>query len=371
MVKSDNIPLVDLKAQYLKIKHEIDKAISDCISEGTFVKGRLVTDFENSFADYIGTKYCVGCGNGTDALELILKSLGIGPGDEVIVPALTWIATAEAVNNVGAEPVFVDVNICNYTIDVEKIEEKITKHTKAIIPVHLYGCPADMIEIMRISTTHGLFVVEDCAQAHGAKYQDKKIGTFGIASAFSFFPSKNLGAFGDGGAVMTSNEELADKIKMIANHGQLYKRHTHSVVGRNSRLDTIQAAVLNVKLSHLDNWNNARREAANQYNSRLRQNSTLILPEFEENKEHVYHLFVIRSGRRDKLIEALDKANIACGIHYPTPLPFIDAYRYKNHNTAEFPVVSRLVKEILSIPIYPEITISQIQRICDEILKIC
>jgi len=370
MKSTDKIPLVDLNIQYLGIKEEIDNAIIDCINEGIFIKGHRVTEFENSFSKFIGTAFCIGCGNGTDALELILKSLNIGIGDEVIVPALTWIATAEAVNNVGAEPVFVDVDNSNYTIDVGKIEEKITKKTKAIIAVHLYGNPADMSEIMSIADAYELFVVEDCAQAHGAEYFGRKIGTFGIASAFSFFPSKNLGAFGDGGAIVTNNVDIANKARMLSNHGQLQFRHTHSVIGRNSRLDTIQAAVLMVKLPYLDRWNNARRVAANLYLSCLNQNSRIILPQINENKDHVYHLFVIRSKQREKLIEQLTYANIATGIHYPRPLPFLDAYRYKNHKVKDFPVAVELVNEILSIPIFPEIINSQITRICNEISKI-
>ena len=263
------IQRVDLKALYLELKEEIDKAVSDCIAESNFIKGKIVSQFENAFSKYLGLNYCVGCGNGTDALELILKSLNIGIGDEVIVPALTWIATAEAVNNVGAEPIFVDINQDNYTIDVSKIEEKITSKTKAIIPVHLYGCPADMNEIIRIAKEYELFIVEDCAQAHGAEYSGKKVGTFGIAAAFSFFPSKNLGAFGDGGAVVTNNEELANKVRMISNHGQLQTRHLHAVIGRNSRLDSIQASVLNVKLPYLDKWNTNRIKVSQLYKFRL------------------------------------------------------------------------------------------------------
>ena len=242
------IPFVDLNAQYQSIKSEVDTAVQECINEGNFIKGRAVCEFEKAFADYLGADYCLGCGNGTDALEIILSSLHIGPGDEVIVPALTWISTAEAVNNTGAEPVFVDVNKDNYTIDYSKIEEKITSRTKAIIPVHLYGCPAAMEEINNIAVKHGLHVIEDCAQSHGANYRGVKTGTIGIASAFSFFPSKNLGAYGDGGAIVTSNKELYETARMISNHGQLKTKHNHTIIGRNSRLDSLQASVLNVKL---------------------------------------------------------------------------------------------------------------------------
>lgn len=369
MNQTKMIPLVDLKAQYLSLKEEIDKAICDCIAEGNFIKGKIVTEFENAFSQYLGTEYCVGCGNGTDALEIILKSLNIGIGDQVIVPALTWIATAEAVNNVGAEPVFVDIDQNNYTIDVEKIETKITEKTKAIIPVHLYGCPADIAEILIIANKHGLHIIEDCAQAHGAEYDGKKVGTFGIASAFSFFPSKNLGAFGDGGAIVTNNLELANTSRMISNHGQLNTRHSHSMIGRNSRLDSIQASILKVKLSHLDQWNKNRREASQHYLSRLERNDSIILPCIEPNKINVYHLFVIRSKQREKLMKALNENNISCGIHYPKPLPFIDAYNYKKHRLVDFPNSVKISNEILSLPIYPEITDSQIDTICDQIMK--
>jgi dTDP-4-amino-4,6-dideoxygalactose transaminase len=370
MNQTNLIPLVDLKAQYLGIKDEIDRAINDCLVEGTFIKGKIVTDFENAFSKFLGLDYCVGCGNGNDALELILKSLKIGSGDEVIVPALTWIATAEAVNNVGAEPVFVDVVQDTCTIDASKIEEKITKRTKAIIPVHLYGCPADMNEIITIGKKFNLFIVEDCAQAHGAEYFGKKVGTFGIASAFSFFPSKNLGAFGDGGAVVTDNQELADTVRKISNHGQLQTRHAHSIIGRNNRLDTIQASILLVKLNHLDNWNWKRINAAEYYRSKLKNIDALILPSLHHNRMHVYHLFVVSTERREDLIEALSNSGIASGIHYPKPVPFLEAYNYKQHKTGDFPVSTGISGKILSLPIYPELSASQIDSICEIITNV-
>lgn len=365
------IPFVDLYSQYRSIKSEIDNAIQKCISDGNFIKGKAVTDFETVFKEYLGAEYCLGCGNGTDALEIILTSLNIGRGDEVIVPAITWIATAEAVNNVGAEPVFVEIDSRNYTIDYNRIEEKITKSTKAIIPVHLYGCPADMNEILKIAVKHGLFVVEDCAQAHGAEYFGKKVGTFGIAAAFSFFPSKNLGAFGDGGAIVTNNKDLADLSRKISNHGQLHDKHRHFIIGRNSRLDSIQASILNVKLKYLNEWNSKRRQVASYYISRLKDRNEFTLPVIEQNKKHVFHLFVIRCKLRSKLIEHLDEKDISWGIHYPKPLPFLDAYSYKNHKTGDFKLASTITDEIISIPIYPEITTEQLNIICDQILKLC
>lgn len=362
------IPFVDLKAQYNSIKTEIDDAINDCISETNFIKGRAVTEFERSFARYQGSEYCLGCGNGTDALEIILTALGIGPGDEVIVPALTWISTAEAVTTVGAEPVFVDVNPQNYTLDFTRIEEKISKKTKAIIPVHLYGNPADMNEIGAISRKHGLFIIEDCAQAHGAEYFGKKIGTFGIASAFSFFPSKNLGAFGDGGAIVTNDKDLNDLVRKISNHGQLSEKHKHYITGRNSRLDSIQAAILSVKLKYLDEWNNQRNRVASSYISRLGKMTEFILPLTEPGKRHVYHVFVIRCNDRGKLISLLDAKNISWGIHYPNALPFTDAYSYKKHKPEDFLISGTIVDHIISIPIYPELTEEQIEFICDQLM---
>ena len=363
------IPFVDLNAQYRSIKSEIDNAIKNCIDETNFIKGKAVSDFEKKFAEYLGIDYCVGCGNGTDALEIILRALNIGYGDEVLVPALTWISTAEAVTNVGAGPVFVDVNNKTYNIDHTKIEEKISKKTKAIIPVHLYGCPADMIEITGIAGKYGIFVVEDCAQAHGAEYSGRKIGTFGIASAFSFFPSKNLGAYGDGGAVVTNDKNLAEQVTKISNHGQLNEKHKHFMVGRNSRLDSIQASILNVKLKYLDGWNTKRRQVALLYFSRLREKTEFILPFSGGDKKHVYHLFVIRCKQREKLIKLLDENKIMWGIHYPKALPFIDPYSYMKHNSDDFMNASNITREIISIPIYPEISDEHINFICDTMLK--
>jgi dTDP-4-amino-4,6-dideoxygalactose transaminase len=363
------IPFVDLNAQYISIKNEIDKAINRCIAEGNFIKGKAVSEFEAAFANYLGAGYCLGCGNGTDALEIIMQALNIGRGDEVIVPALSWISTAEAVNNVGAEPVFVDVRIDSYNIDYSKIEEKISDKTKAIIPVHLYGCPAEMDEIKRIADKFGIFIIEDCAQAHGAEYKGTKVGTFGVASAFSFFPSKNLGAYGDGGAIVTDNKGLYETTRMISNHGQLKTKHEHAIIGRNSRLDSIQASILNVKLNYLDSWNNKRIQVAEYYKSCLEKNREIVLPEIIEGIRHVFHLFVIRSINRDHLSDILNEKEISCAIHYPKPLPFLDAYNYKKHQESEFPVALKITSEIISLPIYPELTELQVSDICNLILE--
>ena len=361
------IPFVDLDIQYKEIKSEIDDAIKECIADSNFIRGKAVSDFEMAFASYLGIKYCIGCGNGTDALEIILTALNISTGDEVIVPALTWISTAEAVTNVGAEPVFVDIDPRTYTIDFTCIEQKVTNKTKAIIPVHLYGCPADMSELVSLAKKYNLHLIEDCAQAHGAEYSGKKVGTFGIASAFSFFPSKNLGAFGDAGAIVTNNEDLSNLIRKISNHGQLNEKHKHFMIGRNSRLDSIQAAILNVKLKHLDVWNYKRIKAADYYRLRLGTSGSFILPAVEESKKHVYHLFVIKCKERNKLIKLLDEKKISWGIHYPNALPFIEPYFYKKHIPNDFKASSSIINEILSIPIYPEITEEQLETICGQL----
>ena len=363
------IPFIDLHAQYLSIRYDIDKALENCIADSNFIKGKAVSDFELAFANWLGVKYCLGCGNGTDALEIIMKSLNIGPGDEVIVPALSWISTAEAVNNVGAEPVFADIREDTYTIDPEKIENKVTSRTKAIIPVHLYGCPADMNEILVISNKYNIHIIEDCAQAHGAEYYDKKAGTFGIASIFSFFPSKNLGAYGDGGAIVTDNQKLYEIAMKISNHGQLKTKHEHTIIGRNSRLDSIQASILSAKLSYLDKWNSRRNKIAEHYIRRLNVNEEFRLPLIQTDILHVFHLFVIRCKRRDDMIKLLNKKNISWAVHYPHPLPFLDAYKYKNHLPVEFPVSYQATEEVISLPIYPELTESQIDLICDQILE--
>lgn len=358
-----NIPYVDLKAQYLSIKDEIDAAISGCIDSTSFIGGEAIKSFENEFAAYAGATFCVGCANGTDAIEIALKVLGIGPGDEVIVPALTWISTAGAVNNVGAEPVFVDVLLKERTIDPSLIESKITHRTKAIIPVHLYGLPAGMKELMEIASKYGLKVIEDCAQAHGAEINGKRIGLFGDIATFSFYPGKNLGAYGDAGGIITDDEQLASQCRMIRNHGQLVK-HEHQLIGRNSRLDTIQAAILNAKLPHLNEWTEKRIEHAKSYEEKL---INVVTPYVPEGFKHVYHVFAIQSGHRDKIKEALDKEGIGNAIHYPHPLPLLPSYSYKRHTRNEFPVASKLCNELLSIPMFPEMTEDQMKRIAEVI----
>ena len=361
-----SIPFVDLKAQYESIKDEIDSAIHSVIDQTSFIGGKVVRSFEESFAAYIGIRHCVGVANGTDAIEIALKALGIGTGDEVIVPALTWISTGGAVNNVGAKPVFIDVMESERTIKPAFIEEKITKRTKAIIPVHLYGLPARMDEIMRIAENHDLSVIEDCAQAHGAVYKGKKVGTIGDIATFSFFPGKNLGAYGDAGAIITNDDELAKKCRMLSNQGQLTKHH-HKMIGRNSRLDTMQAAILEAKLPHLDRWTAKRNQLAKWYDEKLKDIKKPVTP---EGMKHVFHLYVIQSEKRDRIMDALREVNIGCAIHYPKPLPFLDCYDYRGDQKRDFLIAEKLCNEILSLPVYPELAEEEINWVCGIINKI-
>ena len=359
------VPFVDLKAQYESIKGDIDDAVQSILNQSLFVGGEVVSQFEIAFASYLGVRNCIGVANGTDALEISLKALDIGPGDEVIVPALSWISTASAVNNVGAEPVFVDVLADERTINSELVAEKITENTKAIIPVHLYGLPARMHEICEVAKKYGLKVIEDCAQAHGAEINGKKVGTFGDLSVFSFYPSKNLGAFGDAGAIVTDSERLKEKCRLISNLGQP-KKNDHVILGRNSRLDALQAAVLKVKLAHLDNWIKYRNEVAKWYNTQL---GSVVKPLVPEGLKHVYHLYVIQSPRRDDLMNKLREGDIGYALHYPTPLPHLKSYAYKTHVTGDFPNAEKLCAEVLSLPMYAELTEEEVEQVSEVLLN--
>ncbi|MEM6318757.1 MAG: DegT/DnrJ/EryC1/StrS family aminotransferase [Bacteroidota bacterium] len=359
------IPFVDLKAQYQSIKSDIDTAIANVIQDTAFIRGKYVSEFEAAFADFLGVKEVVSCANGTDSLEILLRAWGIGPGDEVIVPAMTWISTAETVSYLGATPVFVDAHPKYFTIDVNKIEEKITEKTKAIIPVHLYGLSAEMDKIMELAIKYDLKVLEDSAQAHGATYKEQTIGTIGHAGSFSFFPSKNLGAYGDAGAIVTNDKELAEHCRMIAHHGQKAK-HDHQVIGKNSRLDGLQAAILSAKLPYLESWTEARiRNAAAMKNALYE--TDLVLPEYPDYARHVFHLFVVRTKERMQMIEFLKDKGIANAIHYPTPLPFTPVYTSEVNSKANFPVAAQLQGEILSLPMFPELSDAQIQYIAEAI----
>ncbi len=356
------IPFVDLKAQYKSIKVEIDEAIQSVIKETAFIKGKYVAQFEKQYAEKYGVKHCIGVANGTDAIYISLKALGIGRGDEVITVANSWISTSETISQTGAKPVFIDIDPDYYTIEPGLIEEKITKNTKAIVPVHLFGHPAEIKVIKNICQKYNLHLIEDCAQAHFAQYNDQLVGTFGIAGTFSFFPGKNLGAYGDAGAIISNDDDFAYKARMYANHGALVK-HQHQIEGINSRLDGMQAAILSVKLKYISDWNDSRLKNALLYNAMLDGIEDIAIPKINENVKHVFHLYVIRSDKRDVLQKQLSKKGIDNAIHYPTPLPLLPAYKYLGHKPSDFPVSSDYQSKILSLPMYPELTEQQIQYI--------
>jgi dTDP-4-amino-4,6-dideoxygalactose transaminase len=360
------IPLVDLRTQYHSIKDEILEAVSNVMEESAFIGGSHVGKFESDFAEFCGVKHCIGVGNGTDAIFIALKSLGIGHGDEVITAANSFIATSEIITLLGAKVVFCDVSEVNRNIDPDLIPYKITEKTRAIIPVHLYGQPADMDEIMKIAEENDLHIVEDCAQAHGAKYKGKKVGTFGKIGCFSFYPGKNLGAYGDGGALVTDDEDIAKKMRMYANHGRSEK-YNHEFEGINSRLDGMQAAVLSVKLKYLKDWNLKRNRNARIYNDKLEGVGDIKIPAIAGDRDHVFHLYVIRSKKRDRLKKFLVDNGVSCGIHYPIALPNLKAYNHLDHKPEDFPVSSILQDEILSLPMFPELTAEQIDYVVDKI----
>jgi dTDP-4-amino-4,6-dideoxygalactose transaminase len=349
------IKFLDLKAQYQSIKTEIDETIQNVIDETAFIKGKYVQRFEEEYAQQYGVKHVISCANGTDAIYITLKALDIGSGDEVITTALSWISTSETITQAGGKVVFVDIDPNYYTIDTNKIEEKITSKTKAIIPVHLYGQSVNMDKVMAIAKKHNLYVIEDCAQAHFAKWKGQNVGTFGIAGTFSFYPGKNLGAYGDAGCIISNDDDFAIKVRMFANHGGL-KKHNHEIEGINSRMDGIQAAVLSVKLKYIEQWNDKRLQNALRYNELLSDVEGITLPVILSDVKHVFHLYVIRTTRRKKLKAHLEKNGIGSGIHYPTALPFLKAYEYLDHKPEDFPVAFQYQAQILSLPMYPELT---------------
>jgi len=355
------VPFMDLYAQYLSIKGEIDDAIQQTIKESAYIGAKAVTSFEPAFAGFLGIDHCIACANGTDSLEILLKAFNIGPGDEVIVPAISWISTAEAVSSVGAKPVFVDIGENEFTINTDLIEGKISPSTRAIIPVHLYGQSCDMDAIMQISERYNLIVIEDCAQAHGASWKGMKVGALGHAGSFSFYPGKNLGAYGDAGAMVTRNADVARICRQIANHGQEGK-HNHLREGRNSRMDGMQAAILNVKIKHLDSWTRKRQEIAKAYSEKI-TNPKFKLPLQKENTEHVFHLYVIRSEDREGLIHLLSKHQIQHAIHYPVALPFLSCYAHFQYQPSDFPISAKYQDRILSVPMFPEMTEAQINHV--------
>lgn len=361
------VPFIDLKIQYQSIKEEIDAAIADIINNSAFIGGSVLHEFEEAFANFCGVKHCIGVGNGTDAIYITLRSLNIGTGDEVITAANSFIASSEAISLTGAKVIFVDCDPETYCMDVHQLEAKITPKTKAILAVHLYGLPANMPAIIAIAKKYNLLVIEDAAQAHGAMIADKRVGSWGDVACFSFYPGKNLGAYGDGGAIVTNMESLSKRIRMFANHGRISK-YDHEFEGVNSRLDTMQAAILKIKLAYLPQWIQKKRELANEY-CQLLAGSDLILPKEHASFYHTYHLFVIRLRNRDQVVSRLKAQNIDTGIHYPTGLPFLKAYRYLGHKPHDFPVTYQFQSEILSLPLYPELTHSQIQWVCENLLS--
>jgi dTDP-4-amino-4,6-dideoxygalactose transaminase len=360
-----NIPLVGLNDQYQTIKTEIDGAIENIISRSAFIGGEEVRRFEEEFAAYCEAKACVGVGNGTDALYLTLKAMGIGAGDEVITVAHTFIATSEAISLTGARPVFVDIAEDTMLMNPALLEAAITSRTRAIVPVHLYGQPCDMDRIMEIAARHNLKVVEDAAQAHGARWRGRRVGSLGDAATFSFYPGKNLGAFGDAGAVISNDEELIERVRMLANHGRLEK-YTHRMEGHNSRLDGLQAAILRVKLRHLDQWNETRRQHADFYREAL-TGSEVRSPEVNENALPVWHLFVVRVPDRESFQQRLKDQGVATGIHYPVPLHLQPAYEHFQLSRGSFPVTEMVANEVVSLPMYPELTSEQLETIVNAL----
>ncbi len=362
-----NVPFVDLRTQYLSIKPEIDAAIQRIIDKTAFVGGDDLKGFESEFAAYCGTDGCVGVANGTDALYLALRGLGIGSGDEVITVPNTFIATAEAIGNCGATPVFVDVLEDTMLMDPGLIESAITPRTKAIMPVHLYGQVCDMDRILEIAGRHGLWVIEDCAQAHGARWKGKRAGSFGDVAAFSFYPGKNLGAYGDGGAVVSDDLDLLARIETLANHGRLDK-YTHAVQGVNSRLDGIQCAILRVKLAELDGWNAGRRANASRYTDLL-EGSVVGTPKVNPDAEPVWHLYVVRVSNRDEFQTRLKELGIATGVHYPLPLHQQPAYAHLGIPEGAYPVSEKLAGEIVSLPMFAELTPEQVEFVTQSCLS--
>lgn len=362
-----NIPFVDLKEQYQALSREINQVVAEVMGNSDFILGKEVDLFEQEFATFCGARYGVGVGSGTDALHLALLATGIRPGDEVITAANTFIATALAISYAGATPVLVDIDADTYNINTAKIQSAITEKTRAIVPVHLYGQPADMDSILEIARKNNLIVIEDACQAHGAEYKGKRVGGIGDAGCFSFFPSKNLGAYGDGGMVITNNEEIAGKVRMLRNYGSV-KKYYHELKGFNSRLDTIQAAILRVKLKMLGQWIELRRRHAFKYNELL-EDTIVITPREADHVRHVYHLYVVRIAERDKLLADLRSEGISTVIHYPVPIHLQDAYENLGYKKGSFPITEQYADEILSLPMYPELKEEHIKTVAEAILR--
>lgn len=361
------IKFLDLSAQYNEISSEIDQAIKNVIDETAFIGGKYVQQFEDDFSKYVGVEHCIGVGNGTDALEIAIEALNLEPGSEIIVPANSFVASSEAVSRSGHKVIFADVCPESYVISIDDIRKRITKETKAIMAVHLYGHPCDMDALNDLAKEHNLKIIEDCAQAHGAKYNNVKVGSLGDIAAFSFYPGKNLGAYGDGGAITTKHEQLAIKARMIANHGRVDK-YDHIFEGRNSRLDGLQASILSVKLRYLDNWIQKRIRVSQAYLEGLKEVDEIILPVQQEWASPVFHLFVIRTSRRDELKEFLSKNGISCGIHYPISLPRLKAYDHLNQRN-DYMFANNTDIELLSLPIGEHLTEDDANTVAESIKK--
>jgi dTDP-4-amino-4,6-dideoxygalactose transaminase len=361
-----NVPFLDLKAQYASIKDEVNEAIQEVLDSSAFAGGPFVEKFEKEWASYCGVPHAVGVGNGTEALWLVLLAMGIGQGDEVITVPNSFLATAEAISLAGATPVFVDIDQQTYTMDPALLEAAITPRTRAVVPVHIFGQTADMDPIIEIARQRSLFVLEDACQAHGAEYKGKRAGTIGDAGCFSFYPGKNLGAYGEAGAIVTSDRRLAETVRMLRDHGQRAK-YFHSIVGCNARMDGIQGAVLSVKLRHLDEWNEARRKAARMYRTLLVHSEEGMLPAEAEYARHIYHIFAIRIPERDRLLKDLERSGVHCGIHYPVPIHLQEAYAHLGLGRGSFPVAEQCAAEFLSLPMYAELDDKMIMFVCDRL----
>lgn len=370
-----SIQMVDLKSQYHKIKNEVDKAVISCMESSVFINGYAVKDFQKNLEAYQNVKHVIPCANGTDALQIALMALGLKPGDEVICPAFTYVATAEVIGLLGLKPIMIDVDENTFNMTVESLEKVITPHTKAIVPVHLYGQSCDMEPILKSAKEKGLFVIEDNAQAIGATYTfsdgtKKKTGTMGDIGCTSFFPSKNLGCFGDGGAIMTNSDKLAADLRMMANHGQIKKYH-HEVLGCNSRLDAIQAAILDIKLKYLDKYSASRTQMADEYDAKLGEIKELQLPKRQENSTHVFHQYTMRilNGKRDELQAFLKKKGIPSMVYYPIPLYKQNAFKQYVSEGFELPITEKLCNQVLSLPIHTEKNDDHMKIICDAVLE--
>jgi dTDP-4-amino-4,6-dideoxygalactose transaminase len=368
--RTEKVPFADLHAQYLTIRKEMDAAIAGVIASSAFIRGPYVDAFEKEFAALIGSPHCVSCGNGTDALYIAMRALGVKPGDEVITTAHSWISTSETITQAGGTVVFCDTDEDTFTIDPAQLEAKITPRTVGIIPVHLYGQPADMPAIMKIAEAHRLWVLEDCAQAHLARVAGRTAGTFGAAAAFSFYPGKNLGAMGDAGALLTADGVLAGRMAMLARHGGLVKNE-HRIEGINSRLDGLQAAVLSVKMRHLRDWTARRRQLAGVYDQGLSGIEGLEIPIVAGGREHVYHLYVVRHARRDELKKFLAERGIETVINYPSALPFLPAYARLGARPEDFPNAYRHQSTVISLPMFPEMTEAQQGRVIAAVKEFC